>query len=146
MPEPRAVPRPARGARNHRDFALTVAGLAFRGDQHRRHLPGAARQDVNVVGLENAPEVGLVRRPRMQAFDGRFLVAEGCKKGVGELCGIERLFREIRDALFDFYGVLGRADTPPGVATMSGSLCESLMLLSCVFSAICAVIPRSSLN
>jgi predicted XRE-type DNA-binding protein len=65
---------------------------------------------VDVAGLENAAEVGLVRRPGAQALDRRLLVAEGFKEGVGELCGVKGLLRKVGDGLFDLNGVHVYAD------------------------------------
>ena len=70
-----------------------------------RDLPGSAGQDVDVVGLEDAAEVGLVRRPGAKALDRRLLVAKGFKEDVGELCGVEGLLRKVGDGLFNFYCV-----------------------------------------
>jgi hypothetical protein len=57
--------------------------------------PASQCQDVDVAGLENTAEVGLVRRPGAQALEGRRLVAKGLKEGVGELCGVKRPLREV---------------------------------------------------
>jgi hypothetical protein len=91
-------------ARMNFALALAVAGLALSA-QRLRDLSCVAGQDVDVAGLENAAEVGLVRRPRAQALDGRLLVAKGFKEGIGELCGVKGLLRKVGDGLFDLYGV-----------------------------------------
>ncbi len=75
------------------------------GGQRLRDPPCVAGQDVDVAGLENTAEVGLVRRPRTQALDGRRLVAKGLKEGIGELCGVKGLLRKVCDGLFDLYCV-----------------------------------------
>ncbi|XRP74414.1 hypothetical protein HF292_007165 [Acidithiobacillus ferruginosus] len=79
------------------------AGLE--GGQRLRHPPCVAGKNVDVTGLENTVEVGLVRRTGAKALEGRRLVAEGFQEGVGELCGVKGLLRKICDGLFDFYGV-----------------------------------------
>lgn len=58
---------------------------------------------MDIAGLENTAQVGLVRRPRAKTLDRRRLVAEGFKEGIGELCGVKGLLREVGDGLFDFY-------------------------------------------
>ena len=60
---------------------------------------------MDVIGLENATEVGLVRRARAQASDGGFLVAESFKEGIGEVRAVERLFRKVGYCLFNLDGV-----------------------------------------
>ncbi|HEV8524398.1 MAG TPA: hypothetical protein VGQ71_07845 [Terriglobales bacterium] len=77
--------------------------------QRLRHPTCVAGQDVDVAGLENAAQVGLVRRPSAKAFDGRRLVAEGFKERIRELCGIKGMLREVCNGLFDFYSVHGLA-------------------------------------
>ena len=62
---------------------------------------------MNVACLENTAEVGFIRRPRAETFDGRLLVTERFKERVGELRGIKGPLREVSDGLFDFYGVHG---------------------------------------
>lgn len=92
------------------NFALALcrrwAGLES--GQRLRHPPSVAGQNVDVAGLEHAAEVGLVRRPRAQALDGRRLVAEGFEEGTGKLGGVKGLLREVGDGLLDFDGVHGR--------------------------------------
>ena len=95
--------------------------------QRLGHPPCVAGQDVDVAGLENTAEVGLVRRPRAQALDGRRLVAKGFKEGVGELCGVKGLLRKVCDGLFDFYGVHGRAASPRSEAAWLLSFFGALM-------------------
>ena len=95
--------------------------------QRLRHPPSVAGQNVDVAGLENTAEVGFVRRPRTQALDCRRLVAKGFKEGVGELCTVEGLLREVGDGLFDFYGIHRRAAPPRGEAAKLLSFCGALM-------------------
>ena len=92
-------------ARMNFALALAVAGLCLERLERLRHLPCVAGQDVDVVGLENAAEVGLVRRPRAKALDRRLLVAEGFKEGIREARGVERLLRKVGNGLFDLNGV-----------------------------------------
>ena len=77
----------------------------LQGAQCLRHLAGIAGQDVDVVGLKDAAQVGLVRCTGTQTLEGRFLVAKGFKEGIGELCGVEGLLRKVSDGLFDLDGV-----------------------------------------
>ena len=67
---------------------------------------------MNVVGLQDAADIGLVRRARAQALDRRLLVAEGHEEGIGELGRIKRLLGEFGNGLFDFNGVHGGS---PGI-------------------------------
>ena len=48
-------------------FALAVAGLAFSAARVFVTSPGAADRDMDVVGLQDAAQVGLVRRARCAA-------------------------------------------------------------------------------
>ncbi len=70
-----------------------------------RDLARRADGDVDVVGLKDAAQVGLVRCARAQPLDRRLLVAEGFKEGERKLCRVERLLSESRDGLFDLNGV-----------------------------------------
>ena len=63
-------------------------------DKRLRDLAGGGDGDMDVVGLEDAAQVGFVRLALAQALDRRLLVAEGLKEGERELGGIERLLRE----------------------------------------------------
>ena len=54
-------------------------------------LPLRANLDVDIVDLENAAEVGLVRRAAAQPFDRGRLVAERFEEREGEFLGVERL-------------------------------------------------------
>ena len=62
---------------------------------------------MDIVGLENPADVGLVHGPRTKAGQGDLFVAEGLKKGVRKLLRVKRLACQIRYGLFDFYGVHG---------------------------------------
>jgi hypothetical protein len=74
---------------------------------------GLADGDVNVAALEHAAgHVGSVVVAGAQAPERGVLVAEGGQEGEGELGSVEGLERQIRDGLFDFYGVHGRAGAP----------------------------------
>src|ERR1700682_3319573 len=59
-----------------------------------RDLAGSGDADMDVVGLEDAAQVRLVRLALSQACDCRLLVAEGLKEGEGKLGRIERLLGE----------------------------------------------------
>ena len=84
-------------------------------------------QDVNVAGLQDTAQVRLVRRARTQSLDGRFLVAEGFQESVRKLGRVKGLLREVRDGLFDFYCVHGRAVLPPSAAAWLLSSLWTLM-------------------
>ena len=60
---------------------------------------------MDVVGLQDATDVGLVRRAGTQPLDGRVLVAEGHEEGIGELGRVEGLLGKFGNGLFDFNGV-----------------------------------------
>ena len=62
---------------------------------------------MDVVGLEDAADIGLVRGARAQPFERRLLIAEGRKERIRELDGIERLLGKLRDRLFNLYGIHG---------------------------------------
>ena len=86
-------------------FALAVAGLAFSAASVVVTSPGAADGDVDVVGLKNAAEVGLVRLALAEALEGRLLVAEGFEEREGELLRVERPLGQLRYRLFDLDSV-----------------------------------------
>ena len=92
-------------ARMNFALALAVAGLAFSALSAFGTCPASQVSDVDVVGLENAAKVGLVRRARAQALDRRLLVAEGFKEGIGEVRGVKGLLRKVGNGLFDLNGV-----------------------------------------
>jgi len=48
---------------------------------------------MDMVGLENATKIGLVRCARAKALDGRRLVSERLKERKREFLGIEGAFR-----------------------------------------------------
>jgi hypothetical protein len=56
---------------------------------------------MDVVGLEDTTQVGLVRLALAQAFDCRLLVAESLKEGEWKLGRIERLLSESRNSFLD---------------------------------------------
>lgn len=60
---------------------------------------------MDIVGLENTAQIGLVRCPDTQALDGRGLVPEGFKEGIRKTRGVKRLLREVGNGLFYFYRV-----------------------------------------
>ncbi len=89
-------------------LAFAVAGLAFSAASVLRDLAGRCDGDVDVVGLKDAAEVGLVRLALAQALDRRLLVAEGFEEREGELGRVERLLRQRRNGLFNFDRVHSR--------------------------------------
>ena len=60
---------------------------------------------MDVVRLEHAAEIGLIRFALAEALEGRFLVPEGLKKGEREFGRVEGLLGERGDGLFDLNGV-----------------------------------------
>ena len=88
------------GGENKFCFRLCRRGAVFESLERFCYIAGAARQDVDIVGLEDSAKVGLVRRACAQALNRRLLVAESFKKGVWESCRVERLFGEFCYCLF----------------------------------------------
>nr|WP_199269274.1 hypothetical protein [Escherichia coli] len=84
-------------------LACCRAGLKC--SQHLCDLAPFTGQNVDVVCLKNTTQVGLIRCPGAQTFDGRFLVTKGFKKSIRKLYRIKGLLCKIRDGLFNFYGV-----------------------------------------
>ena len=60
---------------------------------------------VDVVPLENAADIGSIRRAGAEAPDGRWLVAERLQEAIGKPVRIERFPRKGRDGLFNLNGV-----------------------------------------
>ncbi len=60
---------------------------------------------MDVVGLKDAAQVGLVRLALAQALEGRFLVAEGLQEGERKLPGVERPLGERRYGLLNLNSV-----------------------------------------
>ena len=89
------------GGEDELRLGLGGGGAVLERLERLRDLPCLAGQDVDVVGLENAAEVGLVRRPGAKALDRRRLVAEGFKEGIGEVRSVEGLLRKVGDGLLD---------------------------------------------
>ena len=69
------------------------------------NLVGAACLDVDVVGLQDAADVGFVGGAVAQAFEGGRFAAKSFDEPEGKFGWIERLFNDLRDGLFDFDGV-----------------------------------------
>jgi hypothetical protein len=67
-----------------------------------RDLTAAACHDMNVIGLENAAEVGFIRGPGAEALDRRLFVPECFKERERKALGIERLVRELLRSLLLF--------------------------------------------
>ena len=95
-------------------LALAVAGLAFSAASVFVTSPGGSDGDMDVVGLKDAAQVGLVRLALAQALDRRFLVAEGLQEGERKLRGVKRLLGQGRDGLFDLNGV----HAPPNLRSL----------------------------
>ena len=83
-------------------FALAVAGLCLSAVSVFVTCLRVAGGDVDVVGLENAAKVRLVRGPRAQPLDRRLLVAEGFEEGIREIRRVKRLIRQLRNGFFYF--------------------------------------------
>jgi hypothetical protein len=60
---------------------------------------------MNMIRLQNATKVGLVRCARPQFPDRGFLVPEGLQKRERKLSRIERLIGKCRDSFFDLNGI-----------------------------------------
>jgi hypothetical protein len=60
---------------------------------------------VDVGVLKDAANVRLVRRAAAELSERGFLVPEGLKEGIRELCSIEWSFSQLRNGLFDLNGV-----------------------------------------
>lgn len=95
------------GGEDEFDFGFGVGGAGFEGGECCRDLARVAGEDVDVVCLEYAAEVGFVGCARTQAFDGGGFVAEGFEEGVGEGCRVKGVFCKVGDGLFDLNGVHG---------------------------------------
>lgn len=81
-------------------------GRAFaQGGEGCRDFARDAGRKVDVVGLQDAADVGLVRCAGAQALDCRLLVSEGHEEGIGELCRIKGLLGEFGNGLFNLNGV-----------------------------------------
>ena len=80
-------------------------GAIAQGGERCRDIARRTGRKVDVVGLQDAAEVGLVRRAGAQPLDGRVLVAEGYEEGIWELGSIKGLLGEFGNSLFDFNGV-----------------------------------------
>jgi len=65
-----------------------------------RDLAGGCDGDVDVVGLKDTAEVGLVGLALAEPLEGRFLVPEGLQEGEGKFPSVERPLGE------DGYGLL----------------------------------------
>src|SRR5262249_25852974 len=65
----------------------------------------ATAGNVDVVGLKNAAQVGLIRCASAKPFDRRVLIPEGLKESEGEFDRVEWLLGESRDSFFDLNGV-----------------------------------------
>ena len=64
-----------------------------------------AGHKMDVVGLQDATNVGLARRAGAQPLDRRLLVPEGHEESIGVIGRVERLLGEFGKGLFDFNGV-----------------------------------------
>jgi hypothetical protein len=56
---------------------------------------------MDVAGLKDAAQIGLIGLALTEALEGGFLVAEGLEEGERELGGVERLLGQRRNCLFD---------------------------------------------
>ena len=70
--------------------------------QRVRDLVRVACRYVNVIGLKNTAEVGLVRGARAEPLDRRVLVAERFEESIRKVRRVKRLIRQLRDGLFNF--------------------------------------------
>jgi len=86
--------------------------LRFRGRRARlqrgerlRDLARCGDEDVDVPGLEDAAQIGLVRLAFAEPLEGCLLVPEGLQEGERKPFGVKRLLGELGDGLFDLDGV-----------------------------------------
>ena len=86
-------------------LALAVAGLAFRAASVWSTVARRADGDVDVVGLKDAAEIGLVRRAAAQALERGVLVPEGFEEANGKFLPVEGLLGQFGNGLFDLNGV-----------------------------------------
>jgi hypothetical protein len=77
------------------------------GGKGGRDLARVAGGDVDVVGLEDTAQVGLVRNARAQALQCGFLVPEGLEELERKLLPVEELLGEFGYGLFDLDSVHG---------------------------------------
>jgi len=82
-------------------------GAVAKGCQGRCDIARRAGREVDVVGLQDAADIGLVRCAGAQPLDRRVLVAEGHEEGIGEFGRIKGLLGKFGHGLFDFNGVQG---------------------------------------
>ena len=68
-------------------------------------LPSVADRDMNIVGLEDAAEIGLIGSPGAEPLKSRLLVAEGLQECIREVRSVKWLLRKLRDGFFDFNSV-----------------------------------------
>ena len=100
------------------EFRLRLGGrrAGLQRGERLRDLARRADGDVDVVGLKNAAQVGLVRGARAQPLDRRLLVAEGFKEGdTGNSPASNGCSAKCGNGFFDFNGV--QLFAPPGVTT-----------------------------
>lgn len=93
-------------------------GLQLR--QTSRGRAGLGGDNVEVVGLKNAVQIGLVGVARPQTAQGRFLGAERLQKLEWKFSLVERLLRQVRDSLFDLNRVQAPIPTTLGASIASG--------------------------
>ena len=86
-------------------LAFVVAGLAFSAASVLADLARRSNRDVDVVGLQNAAQVGFVRGAGPEPLDRRLLVPERPQERVRELAGVERLLGQRGYGFFDLDGV-----------------------------------------
>ena len=79
--------------------ALLQQRVVAQGGEGCRDFARDAGRKVDVIGLQDAADVGLVRCAGAQALDCRLLVSEGHEEGIGELCRIKGLLGEFGNGL-----------------------------------------------
>lgn len=93
------------GSKDKFGFTLARRGTLSQCLERFCHRALVAGQDMDIVGLENAAEVRLIRRPRTETLDGGFLVSKSFKEGIREVCPVKRLSRKVGYCLFYLNGV-----------------------------------------
>jgi hypothetical protein len=75
----------------------------FQRRKRPRDLAGLACGNMDVVGLQDAAQIGLVGLALTQSLERGLLVSERLQERVRELFGLKRALRQRRDGFFDLY-------------------------------------------
>jgi hypothetical protein len=97
--------RLAIGRENEAGFSARGGGAGAQSRNCGGGLAWRAGGNVDVVGLKDAAQIGLVRHTGAQAFERGFLVPESLKELEGELLPLKGFFGQFGNGLFNFNGV-----------------------------------------